>query len=674
MRCSVSNASLILVVAAPLALTAATLDQAASAAMGARQGSVVILDARSGRVLGGHRLEAAARRAAKPGSTLKPITLAALLASAKQPPVLPCQGHPAPLGPAEAIAYSCNSYFKELSLRIDPAAYSKTLLKYNINPAAAATLDERQAQAIGEGRERVTPIQLAESYRRLSQLTPAPVTDGLTAAVKYGTARLAQTPGLEVAGKTGTATSDDRAYTHAWFAGWAPARNPEVVIVVFIEKGQGGPDAAPIARRIFEAWRPPVRVRLYWKSKPGAGPTVALSREDYVAAVLAGEVGAFKSDESLKAMAVAIRTYSARFMGRHRAEGFDFCDTTHCQDLRLAAVTDRLRRLTAATANELLWYEGQLATTYYHADCGGSLEASHHVWQQQKVPYLLHQIDTWCQSLGPSSWKEEFAEPLRVLERSPTGRVRWLLAAGRRIDPRQLGLRSTLFELREVNGRTVVEGRGYGHGVGLCQRGAARMGEEGKPYRDILAFYYPGASTGVTAQGIPWQTLGAERVEVQTIDPTRRQQVPGWAERALADAERRTGYQAQLRVRVRVYPDVASFRDSTGEPGSVAAVTRGNTVHVQASAVTPALLLHEMLHVVLETRTHPDAPLWYREELAAYLAGESSPRVARLSLYHGRRQLFAWLEQGVTPPQSARANTQNPTAGASPAPGSSPLP
>jgi hypothetical protein len=85
--------------------------------------------------------------------------------------------------------------------------------------------------------------------------------------------------------------------------------------------------------------------------------TVALPMEDYVAGVLAGESSGFSSVESLKAMAVAARSYAARFRGRHQAEGFDFCDTTHCQDLRLTAVTPRLQEATAATEGEMMWYE-----------------------------------------------------------------------------------------------------------------------------------------------------------------------------------------------------------------------------------------------------------------------------------------------------------------------------
>ena len=76
----------------------------------------------------------------------------------------------------------------------------------------------------------------------------------------------------------------------------------------------------------------------------GLALTLHLPLEDYVAAVLAGESAGFRSEQSLAAMAVAARTYAVRFQGRHKAEGYDFCDTTHCQDLHISAVSERLRR------------------------------------------------------------------------------------------------------------------------------------------------------------------------------------------------------------------------------------------------------------------------------------------------------------------------------------------
>ena len=70
--------------------------------------------------------------------------------------------------------------------------------------------------------------------------------------------------------------------------------------------------------------------------------TATMPMEEYIAGVLAGETGNFKSDEALKAMAVAARTYAMHFGSRHALEDFDFCDTTHCQDLRIAGINDQL--------------------------------------------------------------------------------------------------------------------------------------------------------------------------------------------------------------------------------------------------------------------------------------------------------------------------------------------
>ncbi len=59
---------------------------------------------------------------------------------------------------------------------------------------------------------------------------------------------------MKVAGKTGTAAAEEGPWTHAWFAGYAPAENPEIALVVFLEKGHGGSDAAEVAREIFAAF------------------------------------------------------------------------------------------------------------------------------------------------------------------------------------------------------------------------------------------------------------------------------------------------------------------------------------------------------------------------------------------------------------------------------------
>jgi len=94
----------------------------------------------------------------------------------------------------------------------------------------------------------------------LSPVVWAMIRDGLWAVVNDGgTGGQARIPGLDVAGKTGTAqtianSKSEKGQDHAWFAAFAPAKAPEVVVVVLVERGgHGGDTAAPIARKIFNA-------------------------------------------------------------------------------------------------------------------------------------------------------------------------------------------------------------------------------------------------------------------------------------------------------------------------------------------------------------------------------------------------------------------------------------
>ena len=98
----------------------------------------------------------------------------------------------------------------------------------------------------------ITPLELVSAYRRLALQKKPIVSDALEAATDYGTARLARPPGLKVAGKTGTASDPGNGKIHAWFAGYAPVNLPRIAVVVFLEQGVGGRDAAPIARELFQ--------------------------------------------------------------------------------------------------------------------------------------------------------------------------------------------------------------------------------------------------------------------------------------------------------------------------------------------------------------------------------------------------------------------------------------
>jgi cell division protein FtsI/penicillin-binding protein 2 len=268
-----------------------TLQAALTRAMGAQRGAAVVLDVHSGRILASSHLDVAARRVAAPGSSIKPFTLLALLESGKvsAQTALVCKrmvsisghkldcSHPVtsePLDPAAALAYSCNSYFTTVALRISPEELRNSFLRDGFaSPtvlasseargvvALAGSPEQEQLQAIGEWGVKVTPLELATAYRSLALLQSkheeklSQLFAGLEQSVTYGMGHEAQpAQPMKVAGKTGTAPADEGTWTHAWFAGYAPAQDPEIVLVVFLEKGHGGSDAAAVARQVFDAF------------------------------------------------------------------------------------------------------------------------------------------------------------------------------------------------------------------------------------------------------------------------------------------------------------------------------------------------------------------------------------------------------------------------------------
>jgi stage II sporulation protein D len=147
------------------------------------------------------------------------------------------------------------------------------------------------------------------------------------------------------------------------------------------------------------------------------------------------------------------------------------------------------------------------------------------------------------------------------------------------------------------------------------------MGSAGRSYRDILAFYYPGTATGLTATGLSWTRLGGESISLMTTRPAE--------DRAVLELAERTAARGPLPrvdgVEIRIYPDLDSFRDATGEPGWVAARTGGRRIQLQPAGVLrsrgvlESTVRHELLHVMVEARAAQGLPAWFREGLAGYL-------------------------------------------------------
>ena len=175
-----------------------------------------------------------------------------------------------------------------------------------------------------------------------------------------------------------------------------------------------------------------LQLRVGVASAGGRYTVATVPLETYVSRVLAGEAVRDSRPAALEALAIAIRTYTLANRGRHRADGFDLCDETHCQVMRTAfAATDRAA---ASTAGRLLLADGAIASIYYSASCGGQTEIPSAVWPgATDPPYLPSQPDDGCG--GAPVWSAELtgAELLRALR---SGRFRGARLADMRIASR----------------------------------------------------------------------------------------------------------------------------------------------------------------------------------------------------------------------------------------------
>ena len=393
--------------------------------------------------------------------------------------------------------------------------------------------------------------------------------------------------------------------------------------------------------------------------------TISMPVEAYVRAVLAAESGDFQQSESMKAMAVAVRTYAARFRGQHMAEGFDFCDTTHCQALRWNAVSPRINAAVDATKDEILWFGDTPAATYYHQSCGGTVAAGAEVWPDVDAPYLKAHADLYCRAGGGLRWESAISiadldralraasiEPpfgwttLEIASRTASGRAQRLKLLGgkpptsivsasslRFAVDRALGwktIRGNLYEIRSAGGRIVFSGSGSGHGVGLCQAGAEEMGREDKSYREILSFYYSGTELR-PAQAIEWQKRASERFDLVSADAGPDSFILPIAERLLKVGEESLGWRLPYRAEIRVFPTIDLYRNTTGEPGWVAASTRGHTIRLQPvkefskKGIIESTLRHELYHLLIEIQAKMSTTLWFREGVVLALTESKLP-------------------------------------------------
>jgi stage II sporulation protein D len=395
---------------------------------------------------------------------------------------------------------------------------------------------------------------------------------------------------------------------------------------------------------------------------------VTLPVESYVERVVASESGAEDSEQSLRALAIVVRSFAL-----HEAHGhaeYDLCDSTHCQLLHWAGNSERRAAAHAAalaTAGETLWFHGQRAEAWFHQNCGGRTASPGEVWPAaakagqiagKAMLWPASRIDPYCTAGGAREWSaslsrddlsaalaaQGLARPgwttLTVARRGESGRAATLLADSTEISAedfrlavgRALGwgkILSTWFEVARDGDRFVFYGRGSGHGVGLCQAGAAAMAGQGRDSSQILAQYFPGAYAADEATGKIWQRLGGEGFELETLAAGDAAYLPEM-NRAMEEAEGRSGLRPGDRITVRAFRTTPAFRSATLAPGWVAAFTEGTWIGTQPLATLAArkllgpVLRHEFLHALVEARAGAKTPLWLREGLVEAWGGEET--------------------------------------------------
>lgn len=242
------------------------------------------------------------------------------------------------------------------------------------------------------------------------------------------------------------------------------------------------------------------------RSRGGAAEAwLELPLDAYLAGAVRSEMGADAPRAALEAQAIVSRTLTALGRDRHPEGPWPLCDLTHCQSFRGVPADGPVWQAVRATAGQILTAAGEVAEAPFHSTCGGRTLDAVQVWggeasHLEGVPDLRPDGTPWCSDSPHGAWTAAVAavdlpDPGADAERFRTEvgrRHGWNL------------VKSNHFEVVELAWREqpiwFVEGRGLGHGVGLCQQGAIARAEEGATAAEILRAYFPAAAIGVVPE------------------------------------------------------------------------------------------------------------------------------------------------------------------------------
>ncbi|MBO4674107.1 MAG: SpoIID/LytB domain-containing protein [Bacteroidaceae bacterium] len=221
--------------------------------------------------------------------------------------------------------------------------------------------------------------------------------------------------------------------------------------------------------------------------------------------------------------------------------GFDVCADDHCQRYQgiIRQSNPKVMEAIEATRGQVLTYEGKICDARFSKCCGGMTEVFESCWEEVPHPYLVAKPDPYCNTRDRrilsqvlNNYDQETTDFYRwtvtyttdelsglihkksgidfgqildlvPIERGASGRIIRLKVVGEKrtlVVGKELEIRkwlsdshlySSAFEVEKTAEGFTLHGKGWGHGVGLCQIGAAVMGDQGIPYTEILRFYYP---------------------------------------------------------------------------------------------------------------------------------------------------------------------------------------
>lgn len=248
--------------------------------------------------------------------------------------------------------------------------------------------------------------------------------------------------------------------------------------------------------------------------------------EKYLYGVLSREMSSDWPFESLKAQAVISRTYFIWKSKENRENNlpYDIKNSIYHQVYGVCK-NKIIKDAVNSTKGEILTYNGEVAKVFFHACCGGTTALPVDVWGGN-YEGLCSVTDPYCEESPYYYWKKIFKktylsevlgvsgiDKILIKTRDTTGRVKMLqliTKGGNIIEisghkfrllinekvkkvyfKNPAVLPSTLFKIKENKDFVIFEGKGYGHGVGLCQWGARKMAEKGKNYKEILNFFLP---------------------------------------------------------------------------------------------------------------------------------------------------------------------------------------